>query len=149
MVNFMPSFHAATKLSKIKFKIDDTEYRNLKWGGEFGIAFEGPFERFGYFYSTSGGGYHSFEIFLASGSNFNAKAGTRYLFQRSDNIWMIKASIYIQGWDSLAGQSGFQRENNRPFFHKALSYIGFAPVAVIIAPIYYGGKLLGFDMDKN
>ena len=135
--NFMPSFYAAAKLSKIKLKVDDTEFRRIGWGGELGIAFEGPFERVGYFYTTAAGGYHSIELYFASGSIINGKAGTRYLFQKSDDAWMIKASIYIQGWNSLARGSGFRKENNRPFIHKALSYVGFAPALVWAIPIYF------------
>ncbi len=130
--NFYPSFYTAAKLSKIKLKRDEIEYRDLDWGGEFGVAFEGPFERIGYHYSTACGGYHTLELFIAAVSFGNGKGGTRYLLEKADNIWMVRISFHIEGWNSLAGSRVFIREMNRPFFYKILGYAGLIPSLPIL-----------------
>ena len=133
-INFMPQFYTGAKLSKLKLKKNDFEYKNNEWGVDFGLAFESRFERIGYHYSTPQGGYHTFELYVASESIGNAKLGTRYLFQKTDNIWMIRVSLHLEGLDidMFDRKKDLKRYNNHNIFHKILSVAGVG----IVVPIY-------------
>ena len=143
--NFLPSLFTAAKLSKIKFIIDEVEYREFDWGVEFGIATEGPFERIGYSYSTTLGGFHTVELFLAFFSDHNAKIGTRFTFQKAEDVWMFRIATHIQGADVDSHVKGntLSRENRRPLPHKILSTLGGLPALAAYIPYLFGKKVLG------
>ncbi len=128
--NFLPQLFIAGKLTKIKLKenLNDKEFsfNDKKWGAEAGIAFEGPFERIGYSYSTAFGGYHTFELLIADQSSGNSKLGTRYTFIKKDNLWTIGISVHLENWNEsmLEGEYSIKREYNRPFLQKIISYGG-------------------------
>lgn len=134
--NFLPQFYGALKLSKLKFKRDDSEYRKVRWGGEFGVAVEGPFERLGYHYSTALGGYHTIELFLSMVSGKPFRAGTRFQFLRSDDISEVRVSFHIEGWhwEFDEGYVNMTRHNNRPFPHKVLATMCFGPAYLVYLP---------------
>jgi hypothetical protein len=129
--NWLPQLYSAFKLTKLKVCADDIQHRKVVWGGEFGIAFEGAFERLGYHYSTALDGYHTAELFLCNVSGVRTKIGTRYVFQTGGDVWIIRVSFHTEGWRSLAGGRYFRRINDRPLIHKILCWPGIIPSAAI------------------
>jgi hypothetical protein len=123
--NFIPSFYAAGKLTKLKFKSSNVEYREVEWGGEVGMAIEGPFERVGYHYSTALKGYHTWELYLALESAGDTRVGTRYLLTKAKDVWNVRVSFHFEGlWLPDGDFDGINRENKRPIPHKVLSVLG-------------------------
>lgn len=123
--NFVPSLYASGKLSKLKLRYEDVEYRKVEWGGEAGIGVEGPFERLAYHYSTPFGGYHTIELYLVAESAGYCKIGTRYALMKADDVWAFRVSFHMEGLRLPDGSSwDLRRENNRPLPHQVLSLLG-------------------------
>lgn len=143
--NYMPHFFAGGKFSKLKLKKGDNKFYNTDWGAEVGVGIEGPFERLSYTYSTNQDGYHTFELFLPIMSSDNAKMGTRFVFQKSKDVWLIRAGIHLDGLQMFMAEPGSGKllgyKNNRTFIQKGLSYAFTVP----LIPIY----LIFGAFDKN
>ncbi len=137
--NFLPQFYGAVKLSKLMLKRDDARLRDLDWGGEFGMATEGPFERLGYHYSTALGGYHTIELFLSRGSGQPFRGGTRYQLRMAEGVWEIRVSLNFEGWYTLESPD-MVRHNNRPLPHKILATLGAGPLLIFALPTLIGGR---------
>ncbi len=139
--NFMPQIFGAAKLSKLKFReSDDLEFNRTQWGGELGCALEGRFERFGYYYSTALGGYHTAEIYVKGGSGARNSIGTRYLFQTNGDVWMVRIALHIEDYDAYR-HSEYERYNDRPLPHRVFSVLGGIPTAIIGLPFYVINKV--------
>jgi hypothetical protein len=128
-----PTAFAAVQSSAVKVRTGETLLQDQQWGGQFGLRFDTPFERFCYSYSTGLGGYHRIGIFFKSLSAGFVQAGTRYEYIKLDGVEMFRVQLQLEGigWDTDQTES-LAVPNTRPWWHKGLAAGATLPVLPIV-----------------
>jgi hypothetical protein len=150
--DFLPSFSVAAKWSALHSTTGDFDFEKKQWGGEAGIAIDGPFERLSYSYCNALGGYHKFGLTLHRIRIGSWTMGTQYEYYRFDNTDMFRitgsfaeGSNFATGLGIGHGATDLQWHNDRPWWYKGVSYAGvlILPAAAIAGIIYiFGGGLI-------
>lgn len=127
--DYLPAPIGGVEFAAISAKKDD---HWLRKGGEFGveggIALQGRFERLSYSYHTIHDGYHSVQLLMAIASSEESIGGTVFGLDFGKDFFTITLSIRAEGLDADGIARGFHRFENRPWWHRALSYASVAPL---------------------
>ncbi len=138
-----PALTLGAYQTTIKLERGDRKFDRRLWGLESGLSVTGPFERFGYAYCTSHGGYHRFDASFYLGRMGPSYLGTRYSILLQDKVVVYRIQV---DWEILMIGDGdadtLDRINRRPWWHKALagsSFVTFVPILAVGGLLYLCG----------
>ncbi len=131
--NYLPAPFAGIEFTRLSVKSDGSWVRRSSdIGGLAGVGFHGRFERLTYAYHTTQHGFHDLQLFMAVSSAGESRVGTVFRLEANRNLLTVGLALRAEGLDADGVAIGFHRFENRPWWHRALSYASIAPFMPIV-----------------
>ncbi len=131
--NYLPAPFAGVEFTRLSVKTDGLWVRRSSdLGGVVGVGLHGRFERLAYTYHTTQHGFHDVQLFMAVSSAGESRVGTVFRLEANKNLLTVGLALRAEGLDADGVAIGFHRFENRPWWHRALSYASIAPFMPLV-----------------